>query len=166
MYVSINTQNGNIQVLVLNSPLMTGSSWCILSTNQTRNTLVKRRTYGTCINRGAGTSSLLVTASESSMMNWEVAAAKLKWHIAISSLEFKKHWTAALFLKVTDHIQQSQFVPYIYHCNIKLLSSLLYVFKNLILKFSFTAVTWTYFLQDIMVTNNWKDYSWETWSML
>lgn len=156
MYFSMNRQNDYIQVHVLNSPLMTGSSWCILSTNRTQSTLVKRRTYGTCIKKGAGTSSLLATASESSMMNWEVAAAKLKWHMALSSVEFKKHWTAALFLKVTYHIQQSQFVPYIYHCNIKI-TLLSFVFKNLNLKFSFIATTWTYFLQDIMVMNNCKD---------
>jgi len=156
MYFSMNTQNDNIQVRILNSPLMTGSSWCILSTNQTRSTLVKKRTYGTCIRKGAGTSSLLVTASESSMMNWEVAAAKLKWHMTLSSVEFKKHWTAALFLKVTYHIQQSQFFPYIYQCNIKI-SLLSFVLKNLNLKFSCIATTWTYFLQDIMVMNNYKD---------
>lgn len=148
------TQNDNTQVLVLYSPLMTGSSWCISSTNQTRSTLVKKRMYGTCINKGAGTSSLLVTASESSMMNWEVAAAKLKWHMALSSLEFKKHWNAALFLKVTYHIQQLQFVPYVYHCNIKLLCSLLYL------------RTWSFPLKQqlehtsfriLMVMNNCKD---------
>jgi hypothetical protein len=127
MYVSMNTQNDDIQVRVLNIPLMTGSSWCILSTNQTRSTLVKRHTYGTCINKGAGTSSLLVTASGSSMMNWEVAAAKLKWHMTLSSVDFKKQTTAAVFLKVTYHIQQPQFVPYIYHHNITLLCSLLYI---------------------------------------
>jgi hypothetical protein len=45
--------------------------------------------YGICINRGVGTSSLLVTASGSSMMNWEVVVAKIKQILIFTSLEFK-----------------------------------------------------------------------------
>jgi hypothetical protein len=38
---------------------------------------------GTCIDKGAGTSSQLVTASGNSMMNWEMVVAETKEHFAL-----------------------------------------------------------------------------------
>jgi hypothetical protein len=50
---------------------------------------VRRPICGTCIDKGARTSSQLVTALGNSMMNWEVMVAKTKEHFAFSSLEFR-----------------------------------------------------------------------------
>jgi hypothetical protein len=55
-------------------------------------TQVKRPMCVKCIDRGVGTSSLLMTASVNGMMNWEEAAAavaKTKEHLALSSREFR-----------------------------------------------------------------------------
>jgi hypothetical protein len=61
-------------------------------TGSVHSTQGKRPVCVTYIDRDAGTSSLLVTASINGMMNWEVAAvvaAKTKEHLALSSQEFR-----------------------------------------------------------------------------
>ena len=47
--------------------LVTGSFLCIWSTNRTRSTLARKRTFGTCTNNEVGTFSQLVNASANRM---------------------------------------------------------------------------------------------------
>lgn len=58
---------------------LTGSSWCIWSTNRTRSTRVKRPMYGTCTSNVVGTSSQSETASaNNTKWNWVEERARRK----------------------------------------------------------------------------------------
>jgi hypothetical protein len=71
-----------------------------------------------------------------------VAAAKLKWHLSFRSIEVL--FCSRRLLIISNNHSLSLTFTY----KITFFS---FVFKNSILKFSCTATTWTYFLQDIML---------------